>query len=307
MLLVTTTKGRPAAIEMLKKHISKQTFEDFEWLIIAEDFEGYKFPKNATVIKRDGSKDTLPSICHNWLTALDYFESSKHDRCICAEDDDWYTAEYLRETNKHLDKCELFGWSEDAYYYVLSRKGKRCHNVAHASLACTAFKRSVIPYMRECCMQGSVFIDVLLWRGITATTMMSQAPITLPDGHRIPAPMIPVTQVIREFTGKRVLADNFTGLTGREQPKMDKAGNIAGEHPRHVGMKENWHGGLEGLSERGHNPILGGGADLRGNLLKKWIGEEEATPYLDYSPLKKFRWNPPQPGVMVSLPADLGP
>jgi hypothetical protein len=314
ILLVTVDKNRPKAMECLQKLVDKQTTQDFDWLIVIDGWEGYKFPKKAKVIKRDNSEDTLPSICENWLNALDWIEAhEQYDKIIILEDD-WYHREYVLETAALLDKGDLAGWCEDAYYYVLSRKARRCHNVNFAALASTAFNRSVIPYMRECCQLGTVFIDKPLWLGISETSMMPQPPLTLANGQVVSPPPVQYTRIVKNFNGKRVLADNFTGLVSNEAAQIkwedgkmtlitnaaviDNNGNIVDEHPRHVGLKEPWHGGNV-LSN--HDARQGGGPDIYGDKLKQWL-KEDAKVYLAFT--RDPPRNPYPPNIMVPMPID---
>lgn len=284
VLLITTTHGRPKAFAALQKWVELQSAEEFHWLIVCDDWDGYKFPPKSsrvTVIKRDASEDddSLPSLNRNWLAALDWIDQHEdYDKMIVLEDDDFYHRDYVRETRKHLDAADLVGWNEDAYYYVLSRRARRVHNQEHASLAATGFKRSVLPYLRECVQKGDIFIDCFLW--------LDKAPRNI----------------------KKRLVDNFTGIVygSREQPKMDNKGNIANEYPRHVGMKTPWHGGAEGLSTKGHDPAQGGGSDILGVTLRKWIGEEAAEFYLKFTVTPDGPWNRRAcpPNMMLPLPMD---
>lgn len=274
MLLITTTSGRPKAFERLAKYVSQQTFDYHQWLIVTDDWEDYKFPKDkrVKVVKRDGSEDTLPSLNHNLLTALEHV--GDHDRIAIMEDDDWYHSSYLYEINRLLDKGDLAGFNEDAYYYVLSRRAKRWHNQDHASLAATAFKASVVPLVQEVCRKGDVFVDGLVWK---------------------------------QWKGTKILAHNFTGLLPGQPPTIinerghPQSGNIKDEHPRHVGLKQPWHGGKTGLSTLGHTAE--GGFDQQGFVLKRWLGED-ADFYLKfteaYNPAKEGS-RPPM-GIMMHMP-----
>lgn len=277
ILLVTVTKDRPKPFAQLVTNVENQSVGECDWLVVTDGWDGYKFPKTCKLLKRPNDNDTLPSICENWLAALKFIEDhEQYDRIIVLEDDDWYHVNYVKETRKNLESAELVGWHEDAYYYVMSRKAKRVHNVGFASLAATGFHRSVLPFLRECASQGNVFIDKMLWTGISQTSLVAQPPLVFKDGSRRELAPVPITQIVKRWEGTRQLYDNFTGLPWptREQPKMNKDGNIIGEHPRHVGLKQNWHGGAGGLSTGGHDASMGGGFDMYGKKLREWIGEE---------------------------------
>ncbi len=300
LLLITTTKNRPAAFEQLKRIVSNQTVESFDWLIVSDGWDGYKFPKGAKIVKRDGSADTLPSLCQNWLAALDWIEQHpQYERFIVLDDDDYYHREYLAEAKKHLEQADLVGWQNDAYYYVLNRKARRFLNTGHASLGATAFTRAVLPYLRQCVQEGDVFIDLLLWKGIRRQTLEPQAPLKMPDGSTIDVPPRTVSHAVAEFKGKRRLVDNFTGIVeGSDvQPEIDnKTGRPKGEHPRHIGCKEPWHGGLPGLSRAGHDYQAAGAWDAMGTIARQWFGDEDAEFYLKFSADYWAAFQPPKPG-----------
>lgn len=318
-LLVTCTRGRPKAFDLLAKIVKKQTTQDFDWLVICDEWAGYKFPKECKIIKRDGTDDTLPSLNENWRAALDWV--AKHEsygKILVIEDDDWYHREYVLETATLLDRCDLFGWQEDAYYYCLSRKARRCHNVGFAALGATAFNRTVLPYLRKCVELGTPHIDVALWRGIREKAVMAQPPMTMSGGVTVAPPAVEYARIKEEFAGKKLLAHNFTGLAEEgttirwddqgklivvsNEPHLDNHGNIAGEHPRHVGMKEPWHGGVPGASSYGHDPRSAGGPDIFGDTLRKWLGNEDAKLYLQFT--KDPPRNPYPPMLMVPMPID---
>lgn len=314
MLAITVTSGRPKAFDALQKYSTKpQSLEAWDWLIVSDDSEEYRFPKgkNIHVVKRDPSGDKLPSINENWLAVLDWIEAHPdYDSFIVLEDDDWYNENYLRETREHLKSADLVGWQEDAYYYPLQRWSRRVHNVGWASLAATAFKRSVLPYLRECVSKGDIFIDLLLWKGIRQSIWMPQAPLKSVDGKEYDAPPIEVSKVISEFHGTKRLMHNFTGVVygSGELPDFDfSRGFIRNEHPRHVGIKGNWHGGKGGLSARGHNHANGGGPDYACTLLQSWVGEAAMKFYKSFThdqdgPANGKRY---PAGIIVNIPLEV--
>lgn len=289
-LLVTVTCNRPKAFEQLKKVVKKQTTNDFHWLIVCDGgWDKYVFPKDATVIKRDNSADTRHSICENWLAAIGWIQEHEYDKFIIIEDDDYYHPQYVLQTIQLLDNGDLVGWFNDAYYYVLSRKPRLVHNQNLATLAATAFNRKALGHVERCAAYGNKSIDLLLWHD------------NPPDGFP-------------RFTGKKILADNFTGLvaTGPEfryetdghltlitnQPELDDKGNLKDAYPRHVGMKEPWHGGELGATN--HSPQQGGGIDLaKGLKLKEWIGEDNARFYLSFT--RDIPTNPYPPNTLVAM------
>lgn len=116
-----------------------------------------------------------------------------------------------------------------------------------------------------------------------------------------------MSQLIAGFSGKKLLADNFTGITDPNVlPALDRAGNIANEHPRHVGMKENWHGGADGLSTDGHDPRKSGGVDYWGDVLRRWLDPDAAKFFLSFTrdPDGPKSGKPYSANVMLPLPTE---
>lgn len=282
MLLVTTTKNRPVAFNHLATLVKRMDGAEYhDWLVVTDgDTEDYKFPKNKRfrLIERDNSEDIYPSLNHNLLCALD--NVGDHDKIVLLEDDDWYSPNYLKETEKMLDRADLFGWCEDFYYHVLSRRPQRLHNQDYASLAATAFKPSVIPYLKACCERGDYAIDWRLWRG---WVQKEPAQIAGASSTRFAGPEV---SYLINFNGRKELRHNFWGVpVPGGEPEIDESGAAKGT-PRHVGIKENWHKGSDGLSRFGHKPS--GGFDPMGVELKKQIGEEDAKFYLKFTVTPKF-------------------
>src|SRR6202041_2809393 len=96
----------------------------------------------------------------NWLAAI---PAIKGDRIIVAEDDDWLHADFIGTLSTLLDHRRLAGLRGDLYYKLPLRKYMRLGNVHHASLACTGFKREMIPFIERCKLHRSVFLDMYLW------------------------------------------------------------------------------------------------------------------------------------------------
>lgn len=263
MLIITCTSGRPKALEaLIKFSISAQTLDDYEHLIVCDDPDGYRFPKDkkTKVIKREHDPNGPPSICQNYGASLDYFEQSSHQKAVFFEDDDAYVQSYLRETTKQLDRADLFGWSMDAYYWVMWRRAKRWLNVGYAALASTGITRNALSWAKECVQQGKPQIDLALWFGYQAS-----------NGQ------------LKHFHGKRLLADNFSGFDENSPmpKKIDRKTGLAIEYPRHVGLKSPWHGGLQHASDIGMQPH--GGVDHDGSTLRKWLSPEAASYFLSFT------------------------
>lgn len=199
LTIVTTTHDRPLCFSILEGWMQRQTVQPDQWLVVCDaGLEQYKFTMGQQVVYRDPKKrrlnrdpetkritggyaEPLPSICENWLAAL---PKIKGDKVLVIEDDDYYHPAYLETLSGLLDEAELVGVKQDVYFKLRSRKFQRMHNLNHASLAATGFRRELLPQVRRCCeVFKSVFVDMYLWaecteegRGLRCTLVPNKAP-----------------------------------------------------------------------------------------------------------------------------------
>ena len=184
--LITTTRDRSLCFSLLEKWMSRQTLKWDEWIVVNDGQEPYNYTMGQKVINRDASKDTFQSIRHNWLEAIPHI---KGDRIIVVEDDDYYDVRFLATLNAALDEAELVGVAPDFYYILPHRRYQCMRNPSHASLACTAFRRCVLPHVERVAKTfDSVFIDMYLWAEwgselFPGTTKLIRQP--LPDGKML--------------------------------------------------------------------------------------------------------------------------
>ena len=162
--IVTTTRNRAFCFSLLEKWMANQTMKWDQWIVVNDGTEEYAYTMGQQVVERDPSGDTLPSICENWRAAIPLIEG---DKVIVAEDDDWLHPEYVAKMDRLLDDVDLAGVSHDVYYKLPTRRFVRMHNANHASLACTAFRASLLPDIDHICKAfKNVFIDMILWTHI---------------------------------------------------------------------------------------------------------------------------------------------
>lgn len=159
--IVTTTTGRPGCFALLERWMKRQQVSWNQWLVVGEDLKGYQFTMGQQVVKRKTSKkDALPSICLNWLEALPLITG---DNIAVIDDDDFYSESYLFSLLPMLGTNRLVGVKGDLYFKLKSRKYQIMGNQSHASLACTAFRREMLPFIDRCRLHKSVFLDMYLW------------------------------------------------------------------------------------------------------------------------------------------------
>jgi hypothetical protein len=160
--LITTSTARPYCFSLLEKFVQRQTLKPDQWIVVGEDLAGYAFTMGQEVIhrKKNALALPLPSICENWLACLPRI---KGDLIAVAEDDDYYHPTYLASLVPLLAGVRLAGVKHDLYYQLPPRQYRHMGNAYHASLACSAFTREMLPYIKRCRLYNSVFIDCYLW------------------------------------------------------------------------------------------------------------------------------------------------
>jgi hypothetical protein len=181
LTIVTTTKDRPLCFSILEGWIKRQTVKPDQWLVVTDSDkpEAYSYTMGQEVIYRDPKRhcrrdpitnrfvkgEPRASLLENWLTALPRI---KGEKVLVIEDDDYYHPTYLEVLSGLLDNHELAGFKEDVYFKLRTRRFQRMHNMNHASLAATGFRRELLSQIRRCCellcpVNKSVFIDMYLW------------------------------------------------------------------------------------------------------------------------------------------------
>jgi hypothetical protein len=265
LAVLTCTSGRPKAFAQLAKLVKNQTVEDFDWIIVCDDDSDYVFPRKCKVVHREVGG--LPSLNANLIEGL----KLDYDRWIVMEDDDFYTSSYVAETNKLLDNHDLVGWQEDAYYYILSRRACRRHNIGFSALACTGFTKAVVPFVTAVASLGRSNIDTMLWCNYQTADCAKDATLAA-LGAIQPA--------------SKALFNNFNGVQwGKPIPvSADDPSNTrwAKLQPRHIGCKENWHGGKNQIS-----PCEPTGAfDVNGRTARTWFGDADSRFYLAFTTVK---------------------
>jgi hypothetical protein len=175
LTLITPTSGRPEAFTLLEDWIVRQTWiGNLQWIVATDTPDGYEFRDNQDVVRRP----PVPGECgrssqgRNLLAALERVEG---DRILIVEDDDWYGPHYIARMMDALDRSELVGCAPSLYYNLRTLMWQDCRNHAHASLAQTGFRASVLPAFRRCIESTAKFIDMALWKHPTLQHTGSRA------------------------------------------------------------------------------------------------------------------------------------
>lgn len=264
LTIITTTRDRSAAFQLLEDMVRRQTRQPDRWLVINDGQEKYEYHCGQEVILRDPSNDRLPSINENWLAALDHLEDCSETELaprewyrgpiVCMEDDDWYAPNYLETVERYLRDFELVGFGYDRYWNVKTGKSLQLHNFLHASLAATAWRSSCSAMVRKAVEAGSVFIDLHLWHQFWQSDCSGYIAFNEQEE----------TSGINSIPGAHRWQQECSHLT--TEPGK----------PLHVGIK-----GLPGAVGLGIGHTDIGCPDSAGVTLRQWIGDD-ADVYLRF-------------------------
>ena len=184
--IITLTGDRPLAFSLCQRWVLQQTRfqqerKDDQWIVVDDGKAQTPVPLNCEYIRREPKPhDPAHTLNINMLEALKHV---KCDNVVIMEDDDYYAATYLEDMEKQLTNGDVVGIGHAKYYHLPSGGYSQQDNNGHASLAQTAFKSSMIPFVEACAKQNnSHYLDVRLWLGIGG--VIKGGPI--PDGgHRV--------------------------------------------------------------------------------------------------------------------------
>lgn len=159
--VLTPTGGRPEGLALLEGFLNRQTFRDFEWIVVDDADPTYQPQGPHVCYYRPPPRPGENTQARNMAVAL---ELACCDRVAIMEDDDWYHPEYLARINAWLDDADLVGESGSRYYNVRTRTYRLNGNNKHASLCSTACKGAARERLREIVTTSPKFIDIELWR-----------------------------------------------------------------------------------------------------------------------------------------------
>ena len=164
LTVITPTGDRPEALALLQRWIQNQTRRPDQWLIVDDG----KIPVNpkhfptASVIRREPRAGEGHSLGLNLAMALPFVLG---DKVVIMEDDDFYGRDYLKTMADALDEHEIVGEGFARYYHLPTQQYKQLENAAHASLAQTAFRKSLLPVFHSC-LAGDPYIDMRFWAAV---------------------------------------------------------------------------------------------------------------------------------------------
>lgn len=173
--LITTTGGRPEALELCREFMKRQTYKGLiEWIILNDEEKDTIFDIlninwvdwDITVI--ESLKLWKPGINTQRLNLDQAIKYIKGDYILIIEDDDWYHPSYV-ETYVHLlQKFDVVGEGDAKYYNLPYKCWKNMENYNHASLCQTGFRRSVLETFESAVNSGHLYIDLEFWKQVKA-------------------------------------------------------------------------------------------------------------------------------------------
>jgi len=161
--LITPTGCRPSAFALCEKWIARQTFQNFNWIVVDDGELPTPTTMGQIVVRveplwRPGDNTQ----CRNLRAGIVECPFVR-DILFFIEDDDWYAPAYLDVMLGALGDNDMIGIGRNAYYHM-RRLYHKHGNTEHASLCATAIHRRVIPHLLAAMDTGKWAFDMHLWR-----------------------------------------------------------------------------------------------------------------------------------------------
>lgn len=168
--LLTPTRNRPEAFDLLQSWIERQTYrEPLQWIVVNDGDTIYNYRCDQTVIRREAGRQEMHSLCMNLLAGLPLVEGTK---LLIVEDDDYLAPEYVEQVCTWLEENEMTGSRPAIYFHLQHRTWRIMRNHSHASLGQTGLRASAIPHLVRAIQVGTPNLDLRLWRDGPADRML---------------------------------------------------------------------------------------------------------------------------------------
>lgn len=162
--VITPTGGRPEALANLNKYLERQTFQDFEWIVLDDCEPVSEIPSRCDQFIQASWVWGGANTQHMSMTRL-LQECKPDDKVVICEDDDWYSPDYLQKTSDLLDKYDVVGQQKSVYYNIRNLTYRDFDHKDHACLCQTAFKgEKALKAMLKACSNDQKPIDTQFWR-----------------------------------------------------------------------------------------------------------------------------------------------
>jgi|GEM_PF-374964 hypothetical protein len=161
--VITPTGGRPEALNLLNSYLERQTYQDFQWIVLDDCEPVSEIPSRCDVFIQSDWIWNGENTQHRAMARL-LDEVGKNDSVIVCEDDDWYAPEYIEKTANLLQKHDLVGQKKSLYYNIQNKTYRKFNHKDHACLCQTALKGKAVEKLREICRKSNKPIDITLWQ-----------------------------------------------------------------------------------------------------------------------------------------------
>jgi predicted O-methyltransferase YrrM len=144
--------------------MARQTVKPFQWIVLCDGDEPTKCTMGQQFIYCPEVKGSA-SLSKKFQLLL-RTNIVKGDAIIIAEDDDFYSPNWLEFCQDKLAHFDLIGEGMAVYYNVSGRWWYEHGNMSHSSFCSTAFKRSIFPILLEVSENPNPFLDARLWKAV---------------------------------------------------------------------------------------------------------------------------------------------
>lgn len=197
--LITATGDRPEAFRLCEKWMARQTFKDYDWIVVDDGAEATGVTQDQQYIRLAPAANPQDSFRRNLSVALECIRTPK---VLFVEDDDFYDARYVEFMSAMLDMRDLVGCGRCKYYHVGYRKWKLHTNVSHASLCQTGIRTGdylmrMQDYLRKHSRPQQ--LDGHIWRRAN-----------VPDSAKLLIPCSILTIAIKGVPGRKGLGIHHT-------------------------------------------------------------------------------------------------
>lgn len=159
--VITPTGDRQAAFSLCEKWMERQTFSDFQWVVVDDG----KVPTEVTVPAILITRDHSPSGENTQGQNLELAVTQATGKYIAfVEDDDWYKEDYLETMILKINEgYDAVGEARAFFYNIRDRRYKRVKNFRHAALCQTVISRKMLPFLLKIIKDDKVLYDIGLW------------------------------------------------------------------------------------------------------------------------------------------------
>jgi cellulose synthase/poly-beta-1,6-N-acetylglucosamine synthase-like glycosyltransferase len=157
---ITLTGDREEAFGLCRRWMENQTVQPYTWIVVDDGKTKMKsVPKNCLYIRREPqTSDPKHTLILNMKEALKVLDA---EYIVIMEDDEYYAPDYISQMLNRLIRYEITGIGRSKYYH-LQGGFIRHMNLNHASLAQTAFRKSLLPEFKTL-LNGDSFLDLRMW------------------------------------------------------------------------------------------------------------------------------------------------